>query len=202
MKKSWFSFAVVFLLLGLLGLLAVLQHQWLGQISDAEKERLKNRLKEDSTRFAFDFNNELQTIYFTSISDSGAQIAQNAYMIERYKVWQRNAGYPDLVSKFYLLDKDKNESLLFNEEKQQLEKVDLDSDLNSLREKIFSKQGFAKISEEPLAMVIPFFKISGMRDLPPKDDEKTSQTIEDAPQGVNLPDFFRLEVISSHGLNA
>ena len=61
MKRSWFPIFLVFGLLGLLVLLATLQYQWLGQISEGEGERLKARLESDTKRFAEDFNREIQS---------------------------------------------------------------------------------------------------------------------------------------------
>ncbi|MGI8639886.1 MAG: hypothetical protein ACR2MG_08015, partial [Pyrinomonadaceae bacterium] len=64
MKRSWLTILLVIGLLGLLGLLATLQYQWLGQISQSERERLERNLQTDTQRFAEDFNREMQTAYF------------------------------------------------------------------------------------------------------------------------------------------
>ena len=58
MKRSRFQILLVIGLLGLLGVLAALQYVWLGQISDAEKDRMTKRLQTDTARFAEDFNRE------------------------------------------------------------------------------------------------------------------------------------------------
>ncbi|MGI8638514.1 MAG: hypothetical protein ACR2MG_00955, partial [Pyrinomonadaceae bacterium] len=64
MKRSRFTILLVISLLGLLCLLATLQYQWLGQISQSERERLERNLQTDTQRFAEDFNREMQTAYF------------------------------------------------------------------------------------------------------------------------------------------
>ena len=46
-------------LLGLIALLATLQYQWLGRISDAERERMRASLNARASEFAQDFDREL-----------------------------------------------------------------------------------------------------------------------------------------------
>ena len=50
-------------LAGLLALLAALQHSWLGQLSDAERERLRASLHARAGQFAVDLDREVTRAY-------------------------------------------------------------------------------------------------------------------------------------------
>ena len=56
-------FVVALALLGLIGLLATLQFHWLGQISDAERDRMRATLETGASAFARDFDSELTRAY-------------------------------------------------------------------------------------------------------------------------------------------
>ena len=56
-------FVVALVLLGLIGLLAALQFRWLGQISDASRDRLRATLESGASAFARDFDAELTRAY-------------------------------------------------------------------------------------------------------------------------------------------
>ena len=66
--RGYEVFAVQIIVVGGFARLArfacVLQYRWLGQISDAERDRLQSRLRDDTNRFAEDFNREIQSVYF------------------------------------------------------------------------------------------------------------------------------------------
>lgn len=97
MKDSRLQFVLVLGLAILLGVLAFFQYKWVGQISEAEKERLQKRLEIDSQHFADDFNRILQTAYFTF--QVGGENWQNEFL-QKYQVWQQNALYPQLIKQF------------------------------------------------------------------------------------------------------
>src|ERR1700759_1307980 len=107
MKRSWFSICLVIVLLGLLGLLATLQYRWLGQISDAEHDRLQKRLQSDTERFADDFNNEIRNVYFNFQMDAATFRKKDwREFNEKYDFWKGNYTYPDLVPDFYFVGKE------------------------------------------------------------------------------------------------
>ena len=98
-------FVIAAALLGLIALLATLQYQWLGRISDAERERLKSTLNVRATAFAQDFDRELTLAYMLfqfdplaghlDASRSDENLA--ARMGQRYDRWQTTAKYPKLI---------------------------------------------------------------------------------------------------------
>lgn len=92
-------------LLGLLGVLAGLQYVWLGQISEAEKDRLQRRLQTDAQRFVEDYNRELQGAYFNFQSDAELWTKKDwAQFNRRYEFWRGKTAYPNLIAGFYYLE--------------------------------------------------------------------------------------------------
>ena len=90
-------------LLGLIALLATLQYRWLGQVSAAERERMKTNLAARATGFAQDFDREITRAYLTFQLDP-VQDDRNlaAHMSERYDRWQATSRYPRLVKNVYI----------------------------------------------------------------------------------------------------
>src|SRR4029453_1060255 len=56
----------------LVGLLAVLQYRWLGQVSAAERERMKATLMQRAEAFGRDFDREVLNLYIALQSESPA----------------------------------------------------------------------------------------------------------------------------------
>src|SRR5918995_333910 len=82
-------------LLGLIALLATLQYRWLGQISGAERERMRGTLNTRATAFAQDLDRELTRAYLM-FQLEGLQPDQGAinHVAARYDRWQATARYP------------------------------------------------------------------------------------------------------------
>src|ERR1041385_7111463 len=105
MKRAWVTYLTVGGLAVLLGLLAVFQYRWLTQISASDGEKTRNRLKEDTDRFASDFNREIQNVYFNFQTDAAPWKSKNwTPFIERYDFWHKKANYPDLISDVYFFE--------------------------------------------------------------------------------------------------
>lgn len=90
-------------LLGLIALLATLQYHWLGQISTAERERMRANLTSRTDAFAMDVDRELTRAYLTyqldPIQDESALASRLAARHER---WQGTSRYPRLVKDVYV----------------------------------------------------------------------------------------------------
>ena len=112
MNRAWFPYLVVIFLLALLAVLATLQYRWLGQISDAESVRLKERLEDDTHRFAADFNSEIQKVYF-SFKLEAAEFEKNGVraLKKRYLFWKQQAIEPGLIKDIYFVRESKRNSL-------------------------------------------------------------------------------------------
>jgi two-component system, OmpR family, sensor histidine kinase SenX3 len=100
-------FAVAAALLGLIALLATLQYRWLGQVSAAERERMKTSLAARANGFAQDFDREITRAYLMFQLDpigDGSNLA--THVAERHDRWQATARYPKLVKDIYVVTGD------------------------------------------------------------------------------------------------
>ena len=96
-------FVVAAALLGLIALLATLQYRWLGQVSAAERERMKTNLASRAAAFAQEFDRELTRAYLTFQIDPAPQ-GQNlaARVAGRHELWTASR-YPKIVKEVYLV---------------------------------------------------------------------------------------------------
>src|SRR5215468_11669068 len=82
-------------LLVALAVLATLQYRWISQVSQAELERSQARLRDDTAKFAYDFNDEIQRV-FVALHDKPAALAArdrlitNLYRFERGRLLMFN----------------------------------------------------------------------------------------------------------------
>jgi signal transduction histidine kinase len=97
-------FAVAATMLGLLVLLATLQHRWIGRISDGERERMRTLLNARATAFAEDFDRELTRAYLLFQADPALEgYAAAERLAARYDRWQATARYPRMVGDIFLV---------------------------------------------------------------------------------------------------
>jgi signal transduction histidine kinase len=84
-RRSFFSLAVAATLLVLLGVLGTLQYRWLGEVSNAERERLRATLRTRTTDFSRDFDREISRAYMAFRADpelfsgNAASVLSDAY---------------------------------------------------------------------------------------------------------------------------
>jgi signal transduction histidine kinase len=86
----------------LLGVMAVLQYNWVGQLSADERDRTKAHLQRRADAFADDFNRELTRAFFWL--QVGPEIRRDRPAEsdeERYERWYSTAPRPDLVKAIY-----------------------------------------------------------------------------------------------------
>jgi signal transduction histidine kinase len=138
-------------LLGLIALLAVLQYRWLGQISEAERERLRAGLTTGATEFATDFDRELARAFLLFQPDgpegSGPEQPGDDRMAERFAVrhdrWQASARFPRLLERFYLATKDESKALKldrFDPASRRFDRVEWPPALAPLRDQLVSEE--------------------------------------------------------------
>jgi signal transduction histidine kinase len=94
------SLAVV--LLGLLALLATLQYKWLGQVSEADRERRHASLNAGAAEFAQDLDRELTRAYLLFQTEPGTDEELALRFGARYDQWQASARFPRLLKEFYV----------------------------------------------------------------------------------------------------
>jgi len=106
-------------LLLLIPLLAVIQFFWLGQLSEAEKVRLKANLQISTEKFSEDFDTELTKIHTLFRIQSESDEDFQGRLSDTYARWQRAASFPKLIDEIYLIEYSKGGSQelnLFNQD--------------------------------------------------------------------------------------
>jgi signal transduction histidine kinase len=96
---------LVVLVMLLVPALAWMQYQWLGQLSEAERERMQRTLRTAAAQFATEFDSELSRTLISLQVDGAAIREQNwtAYA-ERYSRWVTSAAEPRIVRDVWLVD--------------------------------------------------------------------------------------------------
>jgi signal transduction histidine kinase len=159
MKRSRFPIVLVAALLALLGVLATLQYQWLGQISDNDRERMRARLQSDTERFAEDFNREIQNAYFNFQLDSDHwRAADWSEFNERYKFWSEKTAYPNLIEDFYFVESESLKLSRYEKEKGVFTPSEWNEKLNPLKPKIADEKRFAPVALEQTALLMPVYE--------------------------------------------
>src|SRR5438045_4428800 len=91
--------------IALLPRLAVLQFRWLGEVSQAERDRMQASLKTAVSNFSQDFDRELTRAYLSFQMDSRTERERDWQdYARRYDQWMQAAPYPQLVSGVYLAE--------------------------------------------------------------------------------------------------
>lgn len=137
-RKPSLMLVLAVVMLGLLAALATLQYRWLGQISQAESERMKRNLNISALSFSQDFDREI-THAFTlfqlaneheGLTDFTPQIAQ------RFQIWQKSALHPELITDVYLVSKSNQNDFLisrFNNEETKFQPVQWTDELKGIQ---------------------------------------------------------------------
>src|SRR5262252_7611713 len=94
--------AVVAILFLLLPLLAYLQYDWLGKVSEREREQMQNTLQRTLSQFSEDFDRELSRILseFHGPPDQIERTAADYAAI--YSRWNSSAPYPRLIRDVFM----------------------------------------------------------------------------------------------------
>src|SRR3954467_7072780 len=91
-------------LLGLIALLATLQYRWLGQISGAERDRMKTTLNSRANGFGEDVDREVTRAYLLFQLDAmQEEPAVVARMAARYDRWQATSRFPRMIKDVYVV---------------------------------------------------------------------------------------------------
>src|SRR5215211_4398817 len=88
----------------LLGVLAVLQYRWVGQLSTDERERLRSHADNQADNLTEEFNRELTRAFFWL--QVGPELQRDAPLddeVNRYARWYAAAPRPELVKTIYRL---------------------------------------------------------------------------------------------------
>ena len=93
----------------LLPVLAVLQYRWIGQVSQAERERMQANLMKITTRFSEDFDHELtgELMNLSASFQRSLEVAPDDLSEEfarQYSKWHMTSQYPNLLKRICLID--------------------------------------------------------------------------------------------------
>src|SRR5207244_10307125 len=86
-------FVLVGVLLTALVVLAILQYLWIGDVAEAERQRMQNSLQLATSRFAEEFNGEVIRALMTTSSGQGMQAIDDGNYGELYLQWRTTAAY-------------------------------------------------------------------------------------------------------------
>lgn len=159
--RRYFSYIVVALVLGLLGVLAVFQYHWQQQVSAADSEKMHRDVEMDTSRFAEDFNREIQGAYFNFQLDADEWHSPNSGAFnERLEKWTSKAAYPDLIREFYFVPI-KAEGLpeRYDRESKTFAPVELTPELTELRTRLSDPKNIRMIYEDKFALVVPIHDV-------------------------------------------
>lgn len=95
-KQATLMFWLLAALFAALPVLAYWQYRWLGEVSQAERERMQRNLKTSAAQFAQEFDQEL-TLAYVSLQDAQGPFATAEPFAERYRRWAATAPHPQLV---------------------------------------------------------------------------------------------------------
>ena len=103
-RISWLIVTAA-VLLALLATLATLQYRWLGDVSEAERERMRTSLRARASDFAEAFDAELTRTYVAFHVDADRLDADAAGAIaDAFARWQASTSAPAIVKAIYLFD--------------------------------------------------------------------------------------------------
>ena len=100
---------LVVALVAMVALLAFLQYRWLGEVSQAERERMQASLKTAVSNFSQEFDREITRAYMNFQMDARTLVDRDwSSFAQRYDQWIQTAPYPQLVSDILLVEPDAN----------------------------------------------------------------------------------------------
>ena len=92
-------------LLVLLPALAVLQYLWVGQVSEAERERMQHNLRNAASQFRDAFDLEVgRALLSLQVGPVTARDGASEQYTDRYEAWVDTSEHPQLVSNIFLVD--------------------------------------------------------------------------------------------------
>jgi signal transduction histidine kinase len=178
-RKPSLMVVLIVILAALVPLLGVLQYRWLGQVSEAERERMRAGLETAVRNFADDFDRELTAAHVDLQVESYNSLPHHASSGQtpdnwletsihdyprRYERWRAQAKHPQLVKEVYLI-RPGRELLLLDPGAQALEPAEWPPELAAYRERFdhelpadrgaLSLRGIDTLIDEVPTLLIP-----------------------------------------------
>lgn len=186
-QKLGLNFLPIAVLLVLLITLAFLQYRWIGQTTNGEHDKMREKARLAAENLSREFDRELTRAYFHLKVDpvSFSQKVWDNYSL-RYERWLATAAYPKLVEKVFTAGKDASGNLrlsAYDETNGRFEETgwlprlarvrsEIETDLNSATADSKKRRAPEIIAPDVPALVIPISTVN------PGDLEKTRN---DAP---------------------
>lgn len=179
-----------------MGVLAALQYVWLGQISEAEKDRIGRRLQMDTGRFGEDFNREIQSAFVNFQTDETLwQKKDWAQFNDRFDFWRKQTSYPNLIKDFYYFENKPDAAVLhYDAEKREFTESVWTEELQNIKQRTADEKTFQPVDDKPLALVVTIFdapktfdRILIRKERKPLDGQPGKENISPFPARIDLP---------------
>lgn len=184
-KRSWAIYLVVAMFAIGLAVLGLFQYQWQVKISEADVEKSRVRVREQTERFAADFNREIQSAYFNFQTDADVWKTRdwNAFA-ERFEYWSSNTAYPSLIADLYYLDADASAPpLRYDRSSRTFQTAEISADIEAMRGRTSDVRNFNPVDVERLALYLP------IRQAPDGEERRIVVRVPraDGPSKMRLP---------------
>jgi signal transduction histidine kinase len=157
----------------LLGVLAVLQYRWVGEVGRAERQRLQDGLRLSARRFAAALDREVVGVFLAFRFEPGhSETPADATVLPRLAAWQARSEHPGLVSGVTLVSRDVSRALTVEDcdgEKRACHASTLPAELDFVREALLAPGGGRRpgvfpgrpsvLHEHPLSLLVPIVAV-------------------------------------------
>ncbi len=124
----------------LVGVLAFFQYQWLGQVSEADRDRQRSTLNQRAREFANDFDREIGRAFTAMQFDPSSPDANDA-LSTKYESWKDATPFPQLIKGIYLTSVDAPATLQqFDPATRTFSTVDWPASIAAVRERMATLQ--------------------------------------------------------------
>ncbi len=144
---------------GLFAFLAVTQFHWIGEVTHAERERLRSRLQADAARFSEELDRELTRAFLAFVQHT-TDGDPRPRLAEQMRRWQAAAPYPGLVRGVFLIEPTAGDGAGLRSERLdpatgRFSALALPADIASLAKRLAAGEPLPKVQGLAPALVIP-----------------------------------------------
>ncbi|HVR96105.1 MAG TPA: hypothetical protein VMW27_05795, partial [Thermoanaerobaculia bacterium] len=97
---------IAVVLMGLLAVLAMLEHRWIGQLSQMQRHRMHAGLLASGLRFSEDFDREVTRAWLYFLPDPADAGDPRQRVVRRMEHWAAEAPRPQLIQELYYVHRD------------------------------------------------------------------------------------------------
>jgi signal transduction histidine kinase len=118
--------------------LGILQYRWVGQVSERERDQLRQSLDRRAREFADDFDREIGRAYQAFATESGLLPANTDRFARQYAEWQSSAPFAGMLKTAYYAQHAGDDMTLFQwmPATRQFDKIDWPESLNPVRSRL------------------------------------------------------------------